>query len=63
MCNSSFNPWLCIFTQGLLLLYEVLPFIHVYLFVSQVQNAVEYLKMIGALDEKENLTVLGIYQF
>ncbi|KAL1554771.1 RNA helicase [Salvia divinorum] len=24
-----------------------------------VQNAVEYLKMIGALDEKENLTVLG----
>ncbi|KAH6756762.1 RNA helicase family protein [Perilla frutescens var. hirtella] len=26
-----------------------------------VQNAVEYLKMIGALDEKENLTVLGRY--
>lgn len=24
-----------------------------------VQNAIEYLKMIGALDEKENLTVLG----
>lgn len=30
-------------------------------FVSlQVQNAVEYLKIIGALDENENLTVLGM---
>lgn len=28
-------------------------------FVVQVQNAVEYLKIIGALDENENLTVLG----
>ncbi|KAI3516708.1 hypothetical protein L1887_15678 [Cichorium endivia] len=26
-----------------------------------VQNAIEYLKVIGALDEKENLTVLGRY--
>ncbi|KAL4574479.1 hypothetical protein LXL04_021311 [Taraxacum kok-saghyz] len=26
-----------------------------------VQNAIEYLKIIGALDEKENLTVLGRY--
>lgn len=26
----------------------------------QVQNAVEYLKIIGALDENENLTVLGV---
>ncbi|XP_022021050.1 DExH-box ATP-dependent RNA helicase DExH5, mitochondrial isoform X1 [Helianthus annuus] len=26
-----------------------------------VQNAVEYLKLIGALDEKENLTILGGY--
>lgn len=25
----------------------------------QVQNAIEYLKLIGALDENENLTVLG----
>ena len=25
----------------------------------QVQNAVDYLKIIGALDENENLTVLG----
>lgn len=25
----------------------------------QVQNAVDYLKVIGALDEHENLTVLG----
>lgn len=29
----------------------------------QVQNAVEYLKIIGALDEKEELTVLGIRIF
>lgn len=28
-------------------------------FLVQVQNAVEYLKVIGALDENENLTVLG----
>jgi ATP-dependent RNA helicase DHX36 len=27
----------------------------------QVQNAVEFLKMIGALDENENLTDLGRY--
>lgn len=27
----------------------------------QVQNAVELLKMIGALDEKENLTNLGMF--
>ena len=27
--------------------------------VLQVQNAIEYLKTIGALDEDENLTVLG----
>ena len=26
----------------------------------QVQNAIEYLKIIGALDENENLTVLGM---
>lgn len=26
----------------------------------QVQNAVEFLKMIGALDENENLTHLGM---
>lgn len=26
----------------------------------QVQNAIEYLKMIGAFDESENLTVLGM---
>lgn len=25
----------------------------------QVQNAIEYLMVIGALDENENLTVLG----
>lgn len=25
----------------------------------QVQNAIEYLKIIGALDENKNLTVLG----
>lgn len=29
----------------------------------QVQNAIEYLKTIGALDEYENLTVLGEYMF
>lgn len=29
-------------------------------FCWQVQNAVEYLKIIGALDEHENLTVLGM---
>jgi len=28
-------------------------------FIVQVQNAVDYLKIIGALDENENLTVLG----
>ncbi|KAF7131696.1 hypothetical protein RHSIM_Rhsim09G0102100 [Rhododendron simsii] len=28
---------------------------------QQVQNAIEYLKVIGALDEDENLTVLGRY--
>ncbi|KAG5229828.1 ATP-dependent RNA helicase [Salix suchowensis] len=28
-------------------------------FLSRVQNAVDYLKVIGALDEHENLTVLG----
>ena len=28
----------------------------------QVQNAVEFLKMIGALDEKENLTNLGMFE-
>jgi HrpA-like RNA helicase len=28
-------------------------------FTVQVQNAVDYLKIIGALDENENLTVLG----
>lgn len=26
----------------------------------QVQNAIEYLKIIGAFDESENLTVLGM---
>lgn len=29
----------------------------------QVQNAIEYLKIIGALDESENLTVLGMLIF
>lgn len=28
-------------------------------FILQVKNAIEYLKIIGALDEKEELTVLG----
>ncbi|KAL6529202.1 hypothetical protein OROGR_014825 [Orobanche gracilis] len=28
---------------------------------KQVQNAIEYLKIIGALDENENLTILGGY--
>jgi len=28
-------------------------------FILQVQNAIDYLKIIGALDENENLTVLG----
>jgi len=27
--------------------------------MDQVQNAIDFLKMIGALDEKENLTNLG----
>jgi len=27
--------------------------------MEQVQNAIDFLKMIGALDEKENLTNLG----
>lgn len=29
----------------------------------QVQNAIDYLKMIGALDENENLTALGMGRF
>lgn len=29
------------------------------MFSVQVENAIEYLKVIGALDENENLTVLG----
>lgn len=31
----------------------------IYYSLCQVQNAVDYLKIIGALDEHENLTVLG----
>lgn len=30
-----------------------------YHLMEQVQNAIDFLKMIGALDEKENLTNLG----
>lgn len=30
-------------------------------FDFQVQNAVEYLKLIGALDDNENLTALGVF--
>lgn len=30
-------------------------------FGFQVQNAVDYLKLIGALDDNENLTALGVY--
>ena len=30
------------------------------MFVLQVQNAIDYLKTIGAFDENENLTVLGV---
>lgn len=33
--------------------------IFVSLLYLQVQNAVEYLEIIGALDESENLTILG----
>ncbi|KAF3795012.1 DExH-box ATP-dependent RNA helicase [Nymphaea thermarum] len=29
------------------------------MYTNMVQNAIEYLKIIGALDEKENLTILG----
>lgn len=51
--------------QDLSLLFEIISsYMYIYILsASQVQNAVEYLKMIGALDDKENLTVLGRYHF
>lgn len=30
-------------------------------YIVQVQNAIDYLKMIGALDGNEELTLLGAY--
>lgn len=47
------------FNQRYIVLFSILSSYIDIFFFSQVQNAVEYLKTIGALDENENLTVLG----
>lgn len=57
-CDLNFKTMISIISIFCFLL--LISFLNLFFFFK-VQNAVEYLKVIGALDENENLTVLGEY--
>lgn len=52
---------LCLFGFIFSPFVEFIPYVRFLMLIFKVQKAIEYLKVIGALDANENLTALGVW--